>query len=222
MRKSFTLIELLVVIAIIAVLAAMLLPALAKAREKARSITCVSQLKQNALNFSLYTNDYNEHFVCFRNWQTWLGYQVGELKSAYFKDDKMVYCPASVPPAAPNASVSYQYTYGMVRDMYKWGGYFGNGVKQYVSDGGGSAVLNVAGFDASKIVMVDATASTVPCQIFEWSPEGISTIAAVHGGQVNTAWSDGHAQSMRPNEIRAETKNVQIVYNTQDNVNMVI
>jgi len=61
-RKGFTLIELLVVIAIIAILAAILFPVFAQAREKARSISCESNLKQLALAAIMYTEDYDETF----------------------------------------------------------------------------------------------------------------------------------------------------------------
>ena len=59
-RKSFTLIELLVVIAIIAILAAMLLPVLGKARDSARGVQCLNNQKQTGLGFLSYANDFND------------------------------------------------------------------------------------------------------------------------------------------------------------------
>jgi len=73
-ERAFTLIELLVVIAIIAILAALLLPALARARGKSRQITCVSNLHQIGIGVSLWLSDNNDRFQDRRDLKDQLGY----------------------------------------------------------------------------------------------------------------------------------------------------
>ena len=67
-KGNFTLIELLVVIAIIAILAAMLLPSLNKARDAAKGVACRSNLKQIGMGWTLYATDSNDYILGYRGW----------------------------------------------------------------------------------------------------------------------------------------------------------
>ena len=101
MRKGFTLIELLVVIAIIAILAAILFPVFARAREKARQSSCLSNVKQVTLGHMMYAQDYDGLF-------TWCGSGLATARPAirwkarimpYVKNDGVFLCPSNVPHA---------------------------------------------------------------------------------------------------------------------------
>jgi prepilin-type N-terminal cleavage/methylation domain-containing protein/prepilin-type processing-associated H-X9-DG protein len=93
--KGFTLIELLVVIAIIAILAAILFPVFARAREKARSAACLSNVKQQALAVMMYAQDYDGTLPFMQQKSTvfWNQWPDGPLQP-YVKNEKIFVCPS--------------------------------------------------------------------------------------------------------------------------------
>jgi len=93
-RKAFTLIELLVVIAIIAILAAILFPVFARARENARRASCLSNEKQIGLGMMQYLQDYDEHYMVQDENTDYLWY---EPLQPYIKSDQLFRCPSKTP-----------------------------------------------------------------------------------------------------------------------------
>ncbi|GAB4457916.1 MAG: hypothetical protein OHK0029_18390 [Armatimonadaceae bacterium] len=140
-NSGFTLIELLVVIAIIAILAAILFPVFAQAREKARQTSCLSNTKQLALGAMMYTQDYDEAFV-----PTWIGNGPGwsgdgwpgdqrwqDVIQPYVRNNQIFLCPSDstqvygiTPPGTTEAAGDLYYasmnTSSYALNNSYWGG----------------------------------------------------------------------------------------------------
>jgi len=194
MRKGFTLIELLVVIAIIAILAAILFPVFARAREKARQASCLSNVKEMALGCQMYTQDYDDTIVpcylsppCPAACNTWW-----EFLDPYVKNSQIWNCPSAVmtcPPAAtgyPHACGS-SIDYGMNAELAT----YGNTARK----------LADVKYPAESIIMFDGDwtrsttdYSTTNAWDMHYSYHPSRFIPDRHNGGANLAFMDGHAK----------------------------
>ena len=189
--ECFTLIELLVVIAIIAVLAAMLLPALSKARERARAISCVSQQKQCMMANIQYADSNEGLFPCFVALGSWSKVMVSEN----LLTEQVIYCPTE----SPKYLTQYQ-GYG-VRHTGE-AGIYGTPLQLTTQDGK-NAWLNSkeCKSPASLMWLADSLYIEANGNWRQWGPiylVGNSTIRshARHLRKVNLGYLDGHVESL--------------------------
>ena len=121
---SFTLIELLVVIAIIAILAAILLPALNAARERGRTASCINNCKQVATAKLMYMDDFDGHFYCGH--PSWGGDMRGLVRkiyqSGYLGDINAGICPSGPIPEGITFTAESDLNYSYGADIVNWNG----------------------------------------------------------------------------------------------------
>ncbi|MBN2451808.1 MAG: DUF1559 domain-containing protein [Lentisphaeria bacterium] len=185
--RRFTLIELLVVIAIIAILAAMLLPALAQAREKARAISCVSNAKQITLGAFMYADDNKETLPCARmdSGAVWWY----SLFQQYITDTKVYDCPSYVPGTAQACEYGWNYA-GYDNTSANYGlGYM------YPTDSRGGCVSLGQIHDPSNMFMLGDARWSSPGPYLGYAVNGTtptSFVPKTHNGGANVGHVDGH------------------------------
>lgn len=230
-KKGFTLIELLVVIGIIAILAGLLLPALARAKEKGRSASCTSNLKQIGLAMQMYVND-SEYYPPGRlagltQWDLCVGGYVGgksdplapEARTAVFK------CP-SVKISDDGTRLNYSANPNVCKEITATaGGVRANTIQrtteiiiagdaiQYSADGSVHAILwGVQGSTGSAIYWNDGdpTKADLPIQVgtdtdkvLDMADPAGSNFRYRHGaGGINALFADGHASRIAKGKIQ--------------------
>jgi prepilin-type N-terminal cleavage/methylation domain-containing protein/prepilin-type processing-associated H-X9-DG protein len=186
-KHGFTLIELLVVIAIIAILAAILFPVFARAREKARQTSCLSNLKQIGLSHQMYAQDYDECFTKYQGywssdlWDGAAGVYWYDRLMPYMKNHQILYCPSDSDHDSATAGGSAQaykcdYTYN-----------------QFIGQSGGAAMAQV-GSPASCVIVTEGNNNY--CRLYNdptASKAGMPP-AMRHNEGFNNAYCDGHAK----------------------------
>jgi len=167
-RRGFTLIELLVVIAIIAILAAILFPVFARAREKARQTSCLNNVKQITLAHTMYAQDYDEEIVAaylYNGCGTWYG-----RLDPYIKNLQVWICPSDPERA---------YGYGINRNLFLRHSYYGVKLSEVV-------------YPSETIFCGDAV--NYRFSRSWWNTSGAIYIPARHNGGANLGFVDGHAK----------------------------
>ena len=206
MRKGFTLIELLVVIAIIAILAAILFPVFAKAREKARQTTCLSNMKQLGLGFMMYAQDYDETMPgwkiaggCTAN--TAWGWK--HVIFPYVKNSQMYLCPSSQWAFTPTCT--YFTTWANAMNLAT-----SYGMNDCVDGGGGAGPLAMGAISRPAELILIGEGPT-PWRLVGVGPETgtcNNTAADVHNGGINVNYYDGHAKWLQHTRAYSTKANV--------------
>ncbi|MBC7287499.1 MAG: DUF1559 domain-containing protein [Armatimonadetes bacterium] len=195
MRRGFTLIELLVVIAIIAILAAILFPVFARAREKARQASCQSNLKQLALACLAYVQDYDGMFPplnaganCDASQRT--GGLAIHVVFPYVKNADVYICPSNKTPPGVCGNCAAWARSLVPRSGYNFGcGLRNPGTRNPVEE---SKVLK----PAELFLIGDSAGGNY------WRPandqSGCDTgVVTLHNGGINVAYCDGHVKWVR-------------------------
>ena len=215
-RGGFTLIELLVVIAIIAILAAILFPVFAQAREKARQASCGSNVRQLGLAIRMYTQDYDEKYP-FGGWLPNGNIGTGEWQNTvapYIKNKGLYYCPSSGDmdenPNNPQEwhwnrnPVSYLYNNHLARDRNPISDAQVKSPAECFmlldghSDWGGREGVDWMGRPNTVWLMEDTIFGDRAALVTGWlSWQGFTWGLPRHGGQANVAFADGHVKVIK-------------------------